>query len=84
MLGTLIKGGGRALEQNLLAGNFWLWASTCECPPYFGRLESKANIADGPTRNDPSALNALAATKVKPKLSECVYDLWNIRTTNEC
>ena len=40
------------------------------------RVESKANIADGPTRDDFEHLTALQAVFVEPVLPPWIYEIW--------
>ena len=39
-------------------------------------MESKANVSDGPTREDLSVVMALGAQFVEPQLPEWLKDLW--------
>ena len=43
--------------------------------PLFLRVESKANVADGPTRNNFEYLNLLRAEFVEPKLIPWTYNV---------
>ena len=51
VLHALSKGGGHNTECNLLIGKVWLHLADADCDLCVGRVESKANIADGPTRD---------------------------------
>jgi len=80
VLGTLIKGGRKSPEQNLAAGRFWIWAARTNTAVYLARVESKANIADGPTRGACADLEALGAVRIDPCLPAWTDDVWSIPT----
>ena len=44
----------------------------------FRRVETKANLADRPTREDFTFLEILNATWCKPTLPEWIHALWNL------
>ena len=48
---ALTKGYTSDPETNTLAGLFWLSASLHGCTPWIERVPSKAQLADGPSRN---------------------------------
>ena len=75
---ALLKGGGKALEINLPIGRFWLAMAKHRIGFYAARVESKANIADGPTRHDLSEVEELGAQWCEPTLPSWAYDLWSI------
>ena len=62
---------------NLLIGIVWLHLADADCDLCVGRVESKANIADGPTRDYLFDLEALGAVFVSPSLPEWIQDVWN-------
>jgi len=61
----------------LLIGKVWLHLADADCDLCVGRVESKANIADGPTRDYLFDLEALGAVFVSPSLPEWIQDVWN-------
>jgi hypothetical protein len=63
--------------NNLLIGIVWLHLADADCDLCVGRVESKANIADGPTRDYLFDLEALGAVFVSPSLPEWIQDVWN-------
>ena len=48
VLGSLLKGSSSAPEANMLTGRIWLHAAEWSWAPIWARVESAANIADGP------------------------------------
>ena len=76
VLGSLIKGSSRSPETNLMVGRVWLHAASWSWAPFWVRVESGANLADGPTRRDLSAVRGLGATRVAPCLPEWMMSLW--------
>ena len=65
------------MECTLLIGKVWLRLADADCDLCVGRVESKANIADGPTRDYLFDLEALGAVFVSPSLPEWILDVWN-------
>ena len=63
---SLMRGSSRAAEVNMLAGSTWLQLASWRTALYTARVESKANVADGPTRDDLSLVARLSATFVQP------------------
>eukprot|EP00971_Amphidinium_carterae_P331919 6465766-Amphidinium_carterae.1 len=72
------RGSCRAAEVNLGIGYFWLQAAERNMCVWLARVESEANIADGPTRNCWTHLQKLGANKVEPKLPSWAMDIWRI------
>ena len=66
---SVIRGSGQAPEINLMVGHFWLEMSELSCCPRVFRVESEANVADGPTRDSLYLLvNTFKAVQRRPKL----------------
>ena len=65
----LVRGYSPKTDSSALVGTFWLLASQCKSEIYIDRVESKSNIADGPSRLDFSVLEAMHATAVSPNTS---------------
>ena len=63
--------------NNLLIGIVWLHLADADCDLCLGRVESKANITDGPTRDYLFDLEALGAVFVSPSLPDWILDVWN-------
>lgn len=76
VLHCLTKGSGGGPEVHLCVGNLWLELAARQVDLHVGRVESLANIADGPTRDDLSLLAWLKATWVNPMLPTWVPDFW--------
>ena len=66
VLHSLLKGSGLGQEANNLIGDMWMELELLEVALWAGRVESKANIADGPTRYDLSGVLSLGATWAAP------------------
>lgn len=46
----LVKGYSQKTDSSALVGTYWLAVSDCQAEPYIDRVESKSNLADGPSR----------------------------------
>ena len=84
VLGSLIKGSSKAPEVNLLVGRVWLHAAKWAWAPIWARVESEANIADGPSRRDFVMVGRLGAVWVKPRLPNWLMTLWITESQVEC
>ena len=62
--------------MNMCIGKLWLDIAASSLGLHVVRVESKANLADGPTRESLGQLEALNAHFVEPKLPKWVYDIW--------
>ena len=78
VLGAILKGGSGAPEVNMAVGHLWLDLAAFAVDLRVARVESKANVADGPSREDLSELDRLKAHYVDPVLPQWSYDLWGI------
>ena len=67
---------GAAPEIALAVGKLWLQLADMQTDLHGARVESKANIADGPTRDDLSYLHQLRAQFVEPALPSWIYNIW--------
>ena len=77
MLGGLIRGSCAAADLNQAIGQVWLDIADMQVGLHAVRVESKANIADGPTREFLSLLGELGAEFVPPQLPTWCAKLWN-------
>ena len=77
VLGGLIRGSCMAADLNQAIGNVWLDIARLQIGLHAVRVESKANIADGPTREFLALLGELGASFVPPKLPDWTMKLWN-------
>ncbi len=73
---TVRSGGGHCPEVHLALGQFWLALAKLGIDLYAVRVESKANIADGPTRQFLSNLEELEAEFLDPVLPPWIYQIW--------
>ena len=76
VLGSCIKGSSHSPEINLFVGRMWLGLAFFKIDVVFVRVESEANIADGPTRDDVKLLEALGAKQWQAKLPGWLQSLW--------
>lgn len=63
---NLIKGFGPIIDSALLVSCYWVAMSQLQAEPYIDYVESKSNLADGPSRLDCSLLAALQSRAVSP------------------
>ena len=77
VLHALLKGGGGGPESHMCVGRLWLELAKAGVSLHVGRVESAANIADGPTRDDLATLASLKAQWVPPLLPEWAADFWS-------
>ena len=60
------------------SGLRWLGYAGLDCDLHVARVESKANIADGPSRDEFCFLNDLGAVYVPPVLPSWIDDIWAV------
>lgn len=77
VLHALTKGGGGGPESFACIGKLWLELAYGQTDLHCGRVESAANIADGPTREQFDLLGQLKATWVPPILPPWVQRMWS-------
>ena len=65
----LVRGYSPLVDSCALVGEYWLTACYYSIDPYIERVESKSNIADGPSRLDISILQELNAVFTAPDTS---------------
>ena len=76
---ALIKGSSNCPEVNSMVAVFWLQVARLRADSVFHRVESAANIADGPTRPEKdgiSFLTALGAVECPALLPGWLVDVW--------
>ena len=66
VLGSVLHGSADAADANFIIGRFWLDVATLRLGFWALRVESKANLADGPTRDCLAYLQDLRATFWSP------------------
>ena len=76
VLHSLVKGRSSAAYLNSGVGRHWMDVSRMRVSQHVVRVESASNIADGPSRDDTSLLQALGAVFVPPRLPPWCYQLW--------
>ena len=75
VLGALLKGGCRAEDANFIIGRVWLWLAQEQIAIEIWRVESKANVADDPSRDQFQWLRRVGARPRRPKLLEWLFQL---------
>ena len=73
---SLIKGSAGAADLNRAIGMIWQGFAKQHVGFYGARVESAANLADGPTRDEFAHLSALGARYMEPSLPEWAYHVW--------
>ena len=69
-------GSGGAPEVNAMVGNLWLECARDRIGLYAARVETHANIADGPSRGDFSLMARLGARARVAKLPPWAHHVW--------
>ena len=64
---NLVKGYSPQPDSSNLVGSFWLTATQLKLHIYIDHVESKSNIADGPSRNSFAEVIRLGGTWTPPK-----------------
>ena len=70
----LVKGYSPKVDSCELVGLYWLSASTSRVGTYIDRVESKSNLADGPSRFDDTILIQLQSKPVQPQIPQAVME----------
>ena len=78
VLGSVINGSSTAPEMNMIVGDIWLQVAKEHISLDVYRVESAANISDGPTRASFELMEALGAEFVELIWPECCRDLWTV------
>ena len=73
---ALLRGTGGPPEVTMLVGGFWLAMAQLSAATYAARVESKANIADAPTRDDIPVLQSLGAVECPSFWPEWAKSFW--------
>ena len=62
----------------MVIGKLWLQVARLVCDLQVAGVESKANVADGPSRDDFSILTTLGASFVEPIIPSWMDDIWTV------
>ena len=76
-LGALLKGTCLAADMNEIVGRLWLNLDLQQCDLFVQRVESKANVADGPTRHFLGDVEKLGAVYSSPVLPSWLDQIWH-------
>ena len=76
VLSALLHGSAGVEDANLAIGQIWLDMARMGMGFNAARVESRANIADGPTRDSFGLLQELKAAQVQPVLPDWLEQLW--------
>jgi len=71
-----MNGVARAPETAAMVGEFWLKAAALEASFFFWRVETHANVADGPTRDSFDDVLRLGCVETRPVWPKFLKDLW--------
>ena len=63
---SLVKGYSPKADSCALAGSYWILAAKHEIESYIDRVESKSNLADGPSRVNFDLMASLQASFTQP------------------
>lgn len=69
---NLVKGYSAQVDSAAIVGHFWLLAASLKLSVYIDRVESKSNIADGPSREEFELLKSLGARWISPVSNQLV------------
>ena len=80
VVASLIRGSMSALDVNLCVGQIWLDINRMHLALLLARVESKANVADAPSRDSTDFLSSIGASFVQPIMPQWVDALWAFPT----
>ena len=78
VVGNLVKGSGSAADHNLAIARIWLNFAAAGIAPWFLKVETKCNVADGPTRDTFEDVRRLSAQYVQPRGPDWISDIWQV------
>ena len=76
VLGALLHGSAGADDANMAIGQIWLDFAAAQIGFAGARVESRANLADGPSRDYLDKVHELQAAELAPCLPSWVDKLW--------
>ena len=80
---TLVKGYSPTVDNSPLIGEYWLTAAKYAIEIYIERVESKSNVADGPSRLEFSLMQSLQARYVSPCTESLHFSLYDFLSVFE-
>ena len=72
----MVNGSATSGDINMITGKIWLRIASLRSALHIERVESAANVADGPTREFFVHLKTLGATEVEPRMPKWIESLW--------
>ena len=78
VVGNMVKGSGSAADHNLAIARIWLNFAAAGVAPWFLKVETKCNVADGPTRDNFEEVLRLSARFVEPRWPDWIADIWKV------
>ena len=76
VVGGLLRGGSTAADSNAVIGQLWLDMAKWDIAFEIGRVASRANIADEPTRGVSDWCDFVGATFTEPVIPDWLRDPW--------
>ena len=73
---AILSGGGVVPEVNACVGRVWTLIAQMQSSVRIGRVERRADVADGPTRFDLQWINRLHAVFVDPQVPDWLLNPW--------
>jgi len=74
---AMSRGASVCPESSAMVGDMWMLVARERIGLFVARVESKANIADAPSRDDASVMQAMGAQFVDPVLPSWLNDIWS-------
>ena len=78
VVGNLIRGSGSAADHNAAIARIWLDFAAEAVGPYVIKVETKCNVADGPTRDFFGDMIRLNAQWIEPRWPDWIQDIWRL------
>ena len=78
VLHAILKGSGLSPEANSIIGALWFELALRDVGCFCGRVESLANLADGPTREKLEWVDRLQATWCDPVWPPWAFNFWTL------
>ena len=78
VLHSMMRGSSRCVETNQMIGRTWYEAMRKRIGLHLLKVQSKANIADLPSRQDFALLKLMGAKEIEPRLPSWLGSLWEV------